>query len=277
MKKLLPLLAILLALIQPLHAKQILAVLEIIPTADASVSISEAQHITNELRRQATLTLPQDFFMVLTRDNLVSLMPQDEAEADRLIESGAIGIGKAIGASYVTQGYIKVFDKFLSLSVELYNTESGGLVGNVVVEASDAMGLLKSVRESSQVLFAKIEKPIPQKIPEPISTLIPPPAPSSIGSFWTAKNTLRVIALTLSAASLGVGIWQNGKMKSNIEKANKLAGAANTYDLSSPEYHENYEANSEVREDIKFNKNMRKGLYMSAGAFGVAGVVTFFF
>jgi hypothetical protein len=149
--------------------------LEIIPTADASISLSETQHITNELRKQAALILPQDSFTVLTRDNLISLLPQDDQEADRLIESGVTGIGKAIGAGYVTQGYIKVFDKMLSLTVELYEAETGRLIGNVVVEAENAMELLKLVREASPAMFAKMDnstpvvlEPEPEPVPEPV-------------------------------------------------------------------------------------------------------------
>jgi hypothetical protein len=278
---LLPFLVILLALTQSLHARQVLAVLEIIPTAEA-MGILEAQHITNELRKQATLTLPQDAYTVLTRDNLISLIPQDEEEADRLLESGVIEIGKAIGAGYVTQGYINFFDKFLSLSVELYETESGRLVGSVVLEATNAMELLKLVRENSPTLFAKIDKPVPAKIPEPTHEPAPiaPPAPSSSGSFWTAKKVLRVMAFAFSAASVGVGIWQNGKMKSNIEKAGDLhSGALQTMEEHGDgfEYKEAYSSFESKIDDAKFNEKLRNSFYIGAGVFGVAGMVTFFF
>jgi hypothetical protein len=263
-------LVILLFLAQSLCAKQVVAVLEIIPTADASVSISEAQHITNELRRQATLTL-SDSYTVLTRDNLLSLIPQDEAEADKLIESGVIGIGKAIGAGYVTQGYIKVFGNFLSLSVELYETESGRLVGNVVIEAPSAMELLKLVRENSPALFAKIDKSSSPKIMDPSQE--PVPAASSESplaqgvsqgqSFWTTRNALRVAAFALSAVSLGVGIYQNSQMGGNVDDAKKKEG--------------DFEANERLWKDFKSHKNMRNGFYIGAGVFGVAGAATFFF
>jgi hypothetical protein len=280
MKKLLPFLFILLTVSHQVYAKQVLAVLEIIPTEDASVSISEAQHITNELRRQATLTLPQDSYTVLTRDNLISLLPQDDAEADRLIESGAIGIGKAIGAGYVTQGYIKVFDKLLSLSVELYETENGGLIGNLVVEGPNATELLKLIRESSSSLFSKIDKSVllqtssTGSVPTELST------PSSSGSFWTAKNTVRIVAFALSAVSLGVGIWQDSEVGRNSKKAGSLHTDAKQTLLDhgdGVEYERAYSAYKSKMSDAESSENLRNGFYIGAGVFGVAGVITFFF
>jgi hypothetical protein len=278
----LPFLFLLLTVTQQVYAKQILAVLEIIPTADASVSISETQYVTNELRRQATLTLPQDSYTVLTRDNLISLMPQDEKEADRLIESGVIGIGKAIGAGYVTQGYIKVFDKFLSLSVELYETEEGRLVSNMVLEAPSTVELLKLVRENSAALFAKIDKSISLQISDPAQGSVPTEisTPSSSGSFWTAKNTVRIISFALSAVSLGIGIWQDSEVGRNDKKAGSLgedATQALKLHGDGKEYESAYSAYESKLNDAKGSEKLRNGFYIGAGVFSVAGVVTFFF
>jgi hypothetical protein len=273
-------LLILLAVAHQICAKQVLAILEIIPTADASVSISETQHVTNELRRQATLTLPQDSYTVLTRDNLISLMPQDEKEADKLVESGVIGIGKAIGAGYVTQGYIKVFDKFLSLSVELYETEEGRLVSNMVLEASSAVELLKLVRENSATLFAKIDKSISLQISSPMQESVSTDLSTSSGSFWTTKNTLRIISFALSAVSLGIGIWQNSEVGRNDKKAGSLgedATQALKLHGDGKDYESAYSAYESKLKEAKDSEKLRNGFYIGAGVFSVAGVVTFFF
>ena len=79
------------------HSANTLAVLEIMPKSEIeSISIAEIRHLTDELRKQAVLALPSEGYSVLTRDNMLALMPPDEAEADCLAESCAVEIGRAI-------------------------------------------------------------------------------------------------------------------------------------------------------------------------------------
>ena len=91
-----------LLLFQFSFAIKYVAVLEIVPDDNLTeeITIAESRHLTDELRRQAVNNLPAEEFSVLTRDNLIALMPPDEEEADCLAESCAVDIGRAIGAEY---------------------------------------------------------------------------------------------------------------------------------------------------------------------------------
>ncbi|MCL2282880.1 MAG: hypothetical protein FWC26_06140 [Fibromonadales bacterium] len=138
------------------------AVLEITPADELDLKISEYRHLTDELRTRAREALP-DGYVVLTRDNIISLMPSDAEEAQCLAESCAVEIGRAIGAEYVTQGFVGEFGGMLTLTVELYESMSGNLLGSFVTESKEVMSLLTTIREKAPGLFAKISKPAPSQ------------------------------------------------------------------------------------------------------------------
>ncbi|MCL2284544.1 MAG: hypothetical protein FWC26_14615, partial [Fibromonadales bacterium] len=79
------------------HSAQTVAVLEITPVDETvELKIAEFRHLTDELRTRAREALPKEY-TVLTRDNIISLMPSDAEQADCLAESCAVEIGRAIG------------------------------------------------------------------------------------------------------------------------------------------------------------------------------------
>ena len=134
------------------------AVLELIPNESVMEDIraEEYRHLTDELRRQAVMTLPRGEYAVLTRDNIFSLIPPDEKEAECLAESCAVEIGRAIGAEYVTQGAIGKFGKKFTISVELYETMGGKLLSSIVFESENIDGLLNVIRREAKLLFQAI-------------------------------------------------------------------------------------------------------------------------
>ena len=204
------------------YAAQTLAVLEIIPTTEEiEVSIPEMRHLSDELRRQAIQTLPKNNYAVLTRDNMFSLMPTDEEEAQCLAESCAVEIGRAIGAEYVSQGKIGRFGGELSLSIELYDAMSGKLLGSIVMESLDIKGLMAAIREQAPGLFANIK---PQSEPQlqnkeeekPTSELqieapiVPSPMPLTPEPKKSKTSFYIAISLdAIGAAALGFGIYQH--------------------------------------------------------------------
>jgi hypothetical protein len=94
----------------------IVAVLEITPNSEnVDLELSEYRHLTDELRTRARETLPRSY-SILTRDNIIQLLPPDEKEAECLAEGCAVDIGRAIGAEYVTQGFVGYFAGMLTLT-----------------------------------------------------------------------------------------------------------------------------------------------------------------
>ena len=97
--------------------------------------------------------------------------------------------------------------------------------------------------------------------------------------FWTAKRIFRATTFVLSAASLGLGYWQNSAVKTKTNEANVLyretlktavMGDETAHALNAMAYNESVSS-------VQDGKFARNGLYISAGTFGVAGILSFFF
>ncbi|MCL2207892.1 MAG: hypothetical protein FWB90_07355 [Fibromonadales bacterium] len=158
MNEILKIMLILGILVQTAFAQKILAVLEIVPNNETiELQISEYRHLTDELRTRAREALPRTGYSILTRDNIISLLPQDEEARECLAESCAVEIGRAIGAEYITQGFIGKFGEMMTLTVELYESMSGNLLGSFVTESKDIMGLLATIRQKAPELFSHLK------------------------------------------------------------------------------------------------------------------------
>jgi len=205
------------------HAQKILAVLEIVPNNETiELQISEYRHLTDELRTRAREALPRTGYSILTRDNIVSLLPQDEEARECLAESCAVEIGRAIGAEYITQGFIGKFGEMMTLTVELYESMSGNLLGSFVTESKDIMGLLATIREKAPGLFShlktggveisgelkvesgELKSQEAQENNSQLSTLNSQPEKKSKTPFYIALSLD-----LLGAAALGFGIYQH--------------------------------------------------------------------
>jgi len=242
------------------QAANVVAVLEIIATGEVDLKISEFRYLTDELRNNARTTLPQNRFTILTRDNILQLMPPDEKEAECLNESCAVDIGRAIGAEYITQGYVGKFGDMLTLTVELYETMSGNLLGSFLTESKEVMGLLATIREKAPALFANIKESGEVKKQEfnnnsQLSTLN--------SQLPKKSNTSSIIAVSLDiigAAAIAFGIYQH-------------ITATNLYNdyKDMPSGHENnyYEPTREKAKDAKFKGNVG---YIVGGALLASGI-----
>jgi len=251
------------------NAANIVAVLEIIPSGDdINLSISEYRHLTDELRTRARETLSSTY-TILTRDNIFQLLPPDEKEAECLAESCAVDIGRAIGAEYVTQGTIGKFEGMLTLTVELYESMNGNMLGSFVTESKNASGLLSTIREKAPALFAKIQQPmrftIPDNIPPSnIPTNIPPAAEPQKGggSFWVALG-LDV----LGAAAIGLGVYNNAKANDYYSESEKILKNVPPLQYAKKQS----EFNSKYKK-VQSAETMRNVFYATGGALLVGGI-----
>jgi len=145
-----------------------IAILEIITVNDEmDLTVDETKFLTDELRRQATMSLPKDY-SVLTREKIISLVSQTTENLNTVIE-----IGVAVKSDYVTQGFIGKLGNMFTLTIELYETSSGKLLSYFTKESTDLKGLLDAIRENSPSLFAKtVQK---KNIPVLVAPAVPPP------------------------------------------------------------------------------------------------------
>jgi TolB-like protein len=210
-------LSLVMALATAAFAINNVAVLELLPNQNVEdmISIGESRHLTDELRRQAVITLPASDYSVLTRDNIIALMPPDEKEAECLADGCAVDIGRAIGAEYISQGTIGKFGKKLTISVELYETMGGKLLSSIVFESEDIEGLLGVIRKEAGPLFQKIlfvvkkeASPSFQRKPSNIDTGIS----TSESGIMRTSQWVSIGLDILGAAAIGWGIYQNSQV-----------------------------------------------------------------
>jgi len=147
---------LILFLIGTAFAVENVAVLEVIPNGDIELSVAEFQYLTDELRSRAVSVLPSDKFTVLTRDGIFALIPPDEKEAECLAEGCAVDIGRTIGAEYVAASKVGFFGGQLTITVELYESMGGKLLGSFVGESDNIRGLLNIIRSKAPDLFQKM-------------------------------------------------------------------------------------------------------------------------
>jgi hypothetical protein len=203
-------------------AANIVAVLEIIPNNEnVNLEVSEFRHLTDELRMRARETLPSSY-SVLTRDNIMQLLPPDEEEAECFAQGYAVDIGRAIGAEYVTQGFVGNFAEMLTLTVELYESMNGNMLGSFVTESENAKGLLMTIREKAPGLFNRIS-----------THSLPTAAMKSNTPFFVA------IGLDiLGAAAIGFGIYKHADSNKLYDDYKKKPTAS----FENPEQFEAFES-----------------------------------
>ena len=140
------------------HAAQSVhvAVLETVSSEDASISRSEKMFLTDELRSQAAKVLPANMgFVIMTRENIKTMLPPDKSLED--CEGGCLAeTGRNISAEYVAQAHIGVFAGDLAMTVELYETTTGRMLGSYTAKGSGAENLLTDIQKLSPSLFARI-------------------------------------------------------------------------------------------------------------------------
>jgi Cu/Zn superoxide dismutase len=246
----------------------VLAVLEIVPTSEVEeLTISETRLLSDELRRQAVNLLPAKEFTVLTRDGIIALIPPDEKEAECLAESCAVDIGRAIGAEYISTGQIAKFSGELSLTVELYETMGGRLLGSFLTYGTNLTGLMETIKAESPAMFEKMKahyfagkenlvKVVSDDLEKvrSVETGIKSEGSSGLPK-WVAVG-LDV----LGAGAIGFGIYQNSQAASHKKDYKNIPFGSPQGDFDS------------AYEKVESSRNMRNAGYIAGGVLLLGGV-----
>ncbi len=132
-----------------------IAVLETINPNEVELSTNEKLFITDQLRAEAVTALAKYDFTIMTRENINVMLPPgkmiEDCEGECLVETG-----RNISADYIVQGRIGKFADELTLTVEMYETNSGKLIGSVIASNELVQGLLMELKGKSQDLFKTI-------------------------------------------------------------------------------------------------------------------------
>jgi len=257
-----------------------IAVLEItIANDEVDLSVDETKFLTDELRRQATQLLQKEY-SILTREKIIALVPKTAENLNSVID-----IGLVIKSDYVTQGFIGKLGNLFTLTVELYETSSGNMLGYFVKESTDLKGLLDAIRENAPSLFAKVkqqetptkalnEEPPPPTATAAIPTNIPAePQQSATSSLLGWRGITRITVFSAAAILGGIAIYKHSESKDNLKKLDNLKTPYYSKDGWN-EWKNEYNAKAD---ELRGNEKQRNIFGSLAGVCALSGIVTFFF
>lgn len=99
------------------------------------MSPSEVEYLTGLVRREAAKSLPIDY-LVMTQENIISLLPPDKTLEDCSSEC-EVDTGRLLGARYIITGEVLRFGSSLRLSLRLHDTQTGRLIGSEVAKGKE--------------------------------------------------------------------------------------------------------------------------------------------
>jgi formylglycine-generating enzyme required for sulfatase activity len=128
------------------------------PSEKMKLKTSEVRLITDELRNAAVKTLPRDQYSVMTTE---TVMKQSGAVLDECHEENCvITLGSKIGADYIVRGKLGKIETQFTLSVSMYDTEDGFLVGSMnTIRAGKLVGLLVEAPKACENMFKTFLNP----------------------------------------------------------------------------------------------------------------------
>jgi TolB-like protein len=243
--------------------------LEIVPSNEVveELTISESRLLSDELRRQAVNLLPAKEFTVLTRDGIIALVPPDEEEARCLAESCTVEIGRAIGVEYISTGNVAKFSGELSLTVELYETMGGRLLGSFLTYGTNLAGLMETIKAESPAMFEKMKAHYlagKENLAKAVSDDLEKVriVETGIKSEGSSSGLARWVAVGLDglgAGAIGFGVYQNGQAASHKKKYNGIKeGPQGDYD--------------KAYEKVESSRVMRNAGYIAGGVLLLGGV-----
>ncbi len=157
-------------------ASERLAVLELYNPA--KLEQQAVDYLTDRVRA-ATLATLGERVKVLTRENLVALLPPQTDLADCAGADCEIETGRRVGAGYVISGELVRLDATLKLSLKLHATGDGSLLSAEAASGDDADGLDSALA----AVVARLVRPVMRRTPTPIfNAPVPLPAVPTVSA-----------------------------------------------------------------------------------------------
>lgn len=180
--------------------------------------------------RGAALGLPADAWFVMTRENLVALLPPGtdlaQCAADCEIETG-----RSIGADYIVTGEVTRLGSQLKLGLKAHQVATGRLVAQASASAETVEGLEPTLGPAANHLFARLAGPNVEAAPAVLSIRGP-------GRLVVHIDGVEVGALPLSDRRVGAGrhdITVEGACHARISTpVEVVAGERRQIDLKPP-------------------------------------------
>jgi len=123
--------------------------------AAAKINKAEVREVTTVLRNEARNTLPSDIYKIMTSETVIA---QGGAVLEECAEENCvITLGSKIGADYIVRGTIGKVGTKLTLSILMYETEDGTLVGSARVSSEKVETLLDKAATACSEMYKKFD------------------------------------------------------------------------------------------------------------------------
>jgi PEGA domain len=117
------------------------------------ISQDEARHLTEIVRETALQTLPADQFIILTHENIKSMLPPDMSLAKCVSGSCEVDVGRKIGVDYIVTGEVFRFSGELRVRIKLHHSMSGAFLGGRTAQATSLKDLEKGIAGPAQKIM----------------------------------------------------------------------------------------------------------------------------
>ena len=131
-------------------AKRRVAVLDF--KNEARLSSFELNSLTAIVRASAARL---SGYTVMTKENIRVLLPPDTAPED-CVGTCEVETGKLLGAAFIITGEVGRVENQLQLSMRLFNTTQGSLLGSEVVIGANILSVQRALGDKAQSLLAKL-------------------------------------------------------------------------------------------------------------------------
>ncbi len=132
-----------------------LAVLDFQDRSSHAVTADEVLYLSDLVRGAMRRNLPADRFLLMTRENILELLPAGKTLADCMGEC-AVETGRRLGADHVATGEVTSFAGEIRVTVNLHETGSGNLLGQVRAGAPTLLGVERDLEQKIVELLAPL-------------------------------------------------------------------------------------------------------------------------
>ena len=121
----------------------------------AGLSGQEVQYLSTVVRA-ASLTLPAERYLVLTRENIFQMLPPGADYATCTEAKCEVEFGRRVGADLVVSGDIVRFGRDLKVTIVLHATDTAALQATESASAPSVEALEQPVRAAAERIFASL-------------------------------------------------------------------------------------------------------------------------
>jgi formylglycine-generating enzyme required for sulfatase activity len=145
---------------QAQSAPERIAVLDFHDSSTGRVTPEEILYLSDLVRGAARRTLPAERYLLMTRENIMELLPRGRSLAD-CVGDCAVETGRNIGADFVVTGDVTAFGGQVRVTVNLHEMQKGNLLGQAIAGAPDVLGVEKDLKDKVQELLLSLRVSTP--------------------------------------------------------------------------------------------------------------------